>query len=75
MRNNFDYEERYVLVGPEDHNQLLTFWSLEKDEWVEFEDATKFDFRILMAPHPQGTQYIIDTKNYTVLTPIMGREV
>lgn len=60
--------EKYVIVGPEDHNQLLTFWNVNEG-WVEFELASKFDARIMSAPLPPETQYLIDTEGFIQLTP------
>lgn len=60
--------EKYVIVGPEDHNQLLTFWNINEG-WGDFELASKFDARILSAPLPPQTQYLVDIVSYTQLAP------
>lgn len=62
--------EKYVIVGPEDHNELRTFWNINEG-WVEFELASKFDVRILSAPLPPEAQYMIDTVTFTKLAPTL----
>ena len=66
-----DMTEKYVIVGPEDHDSLLTFWNTNEG-WVEFENATRYDARILTAPLPREAQYIIDAETLMMLTPITG---
>lgn len=60
--------EKYVIVGPEDHNELLTFWSLNGG-WGEFEQASKFDVRIVGAPLPPQAQYVLDIETFTKVAP------
>lgn len=66
--------EKYVIVGPEDHNELVTFWNTHLG-WVEYELASKYDERILAGPLPRETQYLIDAETFTQLTPLPGRGV
>ena len=60
--------EKYVIVGPEDHNELLTFWNVESG-WVGFELASKFDVRIVGAPLPPQAQYVLDIETFTKVAP------
>ncbi len=63
--------EKYVIVGPDDHNQLATFWNTDLG-WVGIEDATRYDERILTAPLPRETLYLMDIQDHIELTPLPG---
>lgn len=65
--------EKYLVVGPEDHNGLVTFWNVDQEAWVSREDASLFDARILTVHLPRGAQYLIDGDSYMQLTPIWRR--
>ena len=55
--------EHYVFGGPADQEGLPRFWSNKAWGWVDFKEATRFDFRVLCAPlplHPPFTRFILD---------------
>lgn len=66
--------DHYAIIGPEDHNELPTFWSLRKWGWVEFHEATAFDARIIGSPLPIGGIGWLDVRTidttWTLITPV-----
>jgi hypothetical protein len=63
---------KYLILGPEDHNHLPLFWSRERGEWVERDDATLYGEGIWQFPPwelPIGGRGILDIENGLHYTP------
>jgi len=63
---------RFLIIGPEDHNHLPLFWSQARGEWVERDDATLYGDEIWKFPPwelPVGAQGVLDIKNRQIYTP------
>lgn len=61
--------EKYVIVGPDDHDELPTYWNNDLG-WVSFESATRFDARILTAPLPAHSVGIMNVEEWVEYIPL-----
>lgn len=64
---------RILLIGPNDHNGLTTFWSKTKNEWVERDEATLYTveeaFSFPPSELPTGGVGMIDITTQQLFTP------
>jgi hypothetical protein len=68
---------KFVIVGPEDHNGIATFWNAYRG-WGGFDIASIFGELILTLPLPQGSVEVMEyneamMKSYRP-TPARGGE-
>lgn len=72
-RKTSTLKEHFLIVGPIDHDDLLTFWSNDLG-WVDRDSATLFDARILATPLPIEARGVldIDTMKQYDIHPLPG---
>lgn len=67
----------FLVLGPTDHNDLPLFWSKEKGDWVERDEATLYTgkevFSFPPRELPSGARGIIDIETRMIHTPRVGR--
>ena len=64
--------KKFLILGPEDQDQLPMFWSREKWDWVERDEATLYGKEIWLFPPrelPVGAQGVLDVMNGQIHTP------
>jgi len=67
---------KYLILGPEDQDQLPLCWSEQRGEWVERDDATLYTDRIWLFPPrelPVGGVGILDITTGQMHTPRLSR--
>jgi hypothetical protein len=68
--------KRFLILGPNGHDSLTLFWSRERAEWVDRDDATLYGDEIWLFPPrelPVGGRGIIDIFTGQIHTPRPGR--